>query len=288
MGKYSTGTFRTYRAVADLARAQQIAATTSPFTIEVRFLGGLTETQEKAFAKAADRWAQVIVGDLDTAVVGSDVIDDLLVEAEGVEIDGTGNILGMAGPTDFRDASAVSGAGLPAKGTMRFDSADLEQMEADGTLVDVITHEMGHVLGIGTTWNAFGLLAGAGTTNPTFTGRSAEAEFGKLLGKGGEAVAVPVANVGGPGSRDSHWRESVFSNELMSPSIAGPGNPLSRLTVASLEDIGYQVDLDAADPYDLPDLLGIASSGAGVARSGLVNGGVVLPVIPTGRPAGRP
>lgn len=26
---------------------------------------------------------------------------------------------------------------------------------------------------------------------------------------------VPVANTGGPGTRDGHWRESVFGNELL-------------------------------------------------------------------------
>src|SRR5262245_17629945 len=49
---------------ADAARAKEIAGTDSPFTIEVRFLGGLTQTQQAAFAAAADRWATVIVGDL--------------------------------------------------------------------------------------------------------------------------------------------------------------------------------------------------------------------------------
>lgn len=37
-------------------------------------------------------------------------------------------------------------------------------------LVDVITHEMGHVIGIGTIWTHKGLWTGAGTANPRFTG----------------------------------------------------------------------------------------------------------------------
>jgi hypothetical protein len=44
----------------------------------------------------------------------------------------------------------------------------------------------------------------------------------------------------------------VFANELMSSAIGGVGNPISRLTVASLIDLGYQVDLEAAEPYALP------------------------------------
>lgn len=287
MSKVATNTFQTYRAVASFERARELARTTSPFTIEIRFLGGLTTTQQDAFAAAADRWARVIVGDLDTALVNGDVIDDLLIEAEGVTIDGPGRVLGMAGPTDFRDESAQFGAFLPAKGVMRFDSADLTQMEADGTLVDVITHEMGHVLGIGTLWTAFDLLKGAGTQNPTFVGAGAMAEFAALLGEQ-DPVPVPVANFGGPGTQDSHWREAVFVTELMSPFISGAGNPLSRMTAASLGDLGYQVDLDGAEPYTLPNLLHIAREGGLVPHTAPIGDGVMLPVVPTRLPAATP
>ncbi|MBL1085756.1 peptidase [Streptomyces actinomycinicus] len=287
MGKVTTDAFKTYTAVASIERARTIANTTSPFTIEVRFLGGLTQNQQDAFAAAADRWSRVIVGDLDTALVGGDIIDDVLVEAEGVSIDGPSGVLGMAGPTDFREASAQFGASLPAKGVMRFDTADLAEMEANGTLLDVITHEMGHVLGIGTLWTTLNLLKGAGSQNPTFRGPLAMAEFAALVGEI-EPVPVPVANFGGPGTQDSHWREAVFMNELMSPFIAGPGNPLSRLTAASLGDIGYQVDLDGAEPYHLPDLMQIARAGDLVPHTAPLGDGVMLPVVPTRLPATTP
>ncbi|GAA3146015.1 leishmanolysin-related zinc metalloendopeptidase [Streptomyces echinatus] len=287
MGKITTGAFKTYTAVASFDRARELANTTSPFTIEVRFLGGLTQTQQNAFAAAADRWSRVIVGDLDTVVVGDDIIDDLLVEAEGVDIDGPSGILGMAGPTDFRDGSAQFGALLPAKGVMRFDTADLEEMEANGTLIDVITHEMGHVLGIGTLWPTLGFLKGAGTQNPTFHGPQAMEEFARLVAES-VPVPVPVANFGGPGTRDSHWREAVFVNELMSPFIAGPGNPLSKLTAASLGDLGYQVDLAAAEPYTLPNLMQIARDGHLVPHMAPLGDGMMLPVVPTRLPASTP
>ena len=231
----------------------------SAYKIEVRFLGGLTTTQKNAFKKAADRWSRVIVGDLPSVLVGGEVIDDLLIEAQGVAIDGVGRILGQAGPTNLRPATAGASALLPAKGIMSFDTADLASMEADGTLVDVITHEMGHVIGIGTIWEDKGLLAGAGTNNPRFTGASAKRAYGRLRGTG--PTAVPVENTGGAGTRDGHWRESVFKNELMSGFIAESGNPLSRLTVASLKDLGYRVKLSAAEPYSLPDLQIIAERG---------------------------
>jgi hypothetical protein len=231
----------------------------SAYKIEVRFLGGLTTKQKNAFKKAADRWSRVIVGDLPSVLVGGEVIDDLLIEAQGVAIDGVGRILGQAGPTNLRPATAGASALLPAKGIMSFDTADLASMEADGTLVDVITHEMGHVIGIGTIWEDKGLLAGAGTNNPRFTGKNAKRAYGKLRGSG--PTAVPVENTGGAGTRDGHWRESVFKNELMSGFISESGNPLSRLTVASLKDLGYRVKLSAAEPYSLPDLQIIAERG---------------------------
>jgi leishmanolysin len=264
---------------ADAERAQAVAKTESPFTIEVRFLGGLSDAQRGAFAAAADRWAQVVVGDLPDVLVDGEVVDDLLILAQGVAIDGPGRILGQAGPTHLRPEAAGDAAFLPAKGIMSFDIADLAQMEADGTLHDVIAHEMGHVLGVGTIWDLKGLLQGAGTANPTFVGPGAMEEFGALLGDG-EAQPVPVENTGGPGTRDGHWRESVFRNELMTGFVGAAGNPLSRMTVASFGDLGYEVDPDAAEPYDLPDLLALAVGGELVAHSAPIDVGIMLPSIP--------
>jgi hypothetical protein len=72
------------------------------------------------------------------------------------------------------------------------------------------------------------------------------------LAGGEHLVGVPVENVGGLGSRDSHWRESMLGTELMTSRVGGPGNALSRLTVAALSDMGYEIDFEAADPFALP------------------------------------
>ncbi len=255
----------------------------SPFQIVVRFLGGLTENQKDAFKRAADRWARVIVGDLPQVTVDGEQIDDVLILAEGVNIDGPGKILGQAGPTHLRPKSTASSALLPAKGVMRFDTADLTDMERKNTLVDVITHEMGHVLGVGTIWDDKNLLDGIGDSNPMFLGATAMAEYGRLKGSG--PAAVPVENSGGPGTRDSHWRESIFFNELMSGFISGQNNPLSRLTVGSLQDLGYVVDLNAAESYALPNLLVLAEEGLLRPHVAPIDAGVMLPVIPTVLPA---
>jgi len=260
---------------ADLKRAKAAKAA-APFTITVVFLGGLTTAQKNAFKTAANRWSKVIVGDLPDVVVNGQVIDDVLIEASGTAIDGPGGILGQAGPTHLRPASAGAAKFIPAKGRMQFDTADLASMQANGTLNDVITHEMGHVLGIGTIWTQKGLLAGATTNNPTFTGTNAKKEYGTLKGTG--PTAVPVENTGGPGTANSHWRETVFRNELMTGFVAGPPNPMSRLTVASLKDLGYVVDMTKAEPYSLPNLLQLAEAASLGAPHD--HGGLVIPTVP--------
>jgi hypothetical protein len=267
----------TYRVAARSEVAAAMGAV-APFTIEVEFLGGLTQRQMDAFKAAADRWVTVIVGDLPNVLVDGEVIDDVRILAQGAVIDGLGNILGQAGPTHLRPATAGAAALIPAKGIMTFDIADLEQMEAAETLNDVITHEMGHVLGIGTIWTMKGLTQQDDPNNPVFIGEHAMLEYGNLRGEG--PTPVPLENTGGPGTRGSHWREVIFEAELMTGFIDSPPNPCSRLTVASLLDCGYQVDLNAADAFALPDLLVLAEAGLLVERTAPIDGGMMLPTIP--------
>jgi hypothetical protein len=272
----------TYVAGADPARALRLARTTSPFTIQLRFLGGLTDTMCAAFAAAADRWVRVVVGELPGVLADGEYIDDLLVLVQGVQLDGPGGVVGQAGATHLRPAAADASAFLPAKGVMSFDVADLARLADDGTLVDVLAHELGHVLGFGTAWRHKGLISGETSYNPTFSGAAAMAEYQALRG-GGRPRRVPVENTGPPGARGGHWREALFPHELMAHAARAPGTagaPLSRLTVASLADLGYQVDLDAAEPYTLPDLTWAEDAEPPPHPATPEAWGTVLPVIP--------
>ena len=258
----------------------------SDFDIELRFNGAdFNAAREQVFEDAAARWAEIITGDepdtmidkpeddcgagdpaLDTAV------DDLFIDAFIEPIDGEGGILGSAGPCYIR----TSGDQLPIYGVMRFDSADIAALEADGTFDLVILHEMGHVLGVGSYWDFFGYLdyatdpggqscnqATVFTTSPTFNGTEANGEFAAL----GESGQAPVEDEFGPGTQCSHWDEAFFNTELMT-GFLGPGNdnPLSRLTGASLADLGYEVDLTTADPYSVPGCSPSCLQAAGEAR----------------------
>ena len=81
------------------------------FDIEVRFLGGLTGSQRDAFAEAAERWEDVIAGDLPDVLVGGELVDDLVIFASGDALDGPDGFLGVAAPTVPRPA----GLGLTAQ-----------------------------------------------------------------------------------------------------------------------------------------------------------------------------
>ena len=219
--------------------------TNTEFAIELEFVGGLTANQRSVFQLAAARWAEVIIGDLPSAEVDGRIIDDVLIRAEGKVIDGRNGILGQAGPRIVRPDT-----GLPVIGEMTFDSADLADMEQDGSLIDVILHEMGHVLGIGTLWQRNGLLDGSGTQNPTFNGAGAPCRVRDVDQRRGRTGAG--RHTGGPGTAEGHWREATFDHELMTGYVEQGEMPLSRMTIASLQDLGYQVSFGNADDYSLP------------------------------------
>ncbi len=241
------------------------ATTTTPppaggFQIQLTF-SGLTASQQGIFQQAAAKWQSIITGDLPSATYNGVAVDDLLIDASATPIDGQGRVLGQAGPDRFR-----SGSGLPYHGSMEFDSADMASMQSDGTLLAVIEHEMGHILGIGTIWRTKGLLTGAGTSNPRFIGSQAVAAYNQIFGT--SATGVPVENTGGAGTRDSHWSEAVFNNELMTGWVEANNNmPLSLVTVASLADLGYSVNFAMADAY-LPPGVAAAIANANTSSGG--------------------
>jgi hypothetical protein len=237
---------------------------TSSYDIDVRLLSSGSPTVEEAFLDAADRWESLVIGDLPNIPVNvgpgncgpgspaiNETIDDLLIFATIGPIDGPGGILGMAGPCGIRTSN------LPFAGAMIFDEDDLADLQAAGYLGDVILHEMGHVIGYGTVWESLGLLADpaqSGGTDPHFTGPLAIAAFDRIGGAGHSGAKVPVEATGGQGTADSHWRETVLDNELMTGFLNAGSNPLSELSVASLWDMGYPVNLDGSDNFSITEL----------------------------------
>ncbi len=271
---------------------QQLTATSGPFStaidariqtaykIDLRYAGtppaGIIAD---AFSAAVDRITAMIVGDVPDVPIGTsgtpfqvtqcnssftgvnalnETVDDVLIFAKVEPIDGVGQVLGTAGPCLTRTTG-----GLTALGVMRFDSADLADLASRGRLADVVLHEMLHVVGLGTLWKSRGLLADTGTVNVRVTGALAAASC--VNDHAGGAVcagAVPAENcldlpssvTCGAGTINAHWKESVFRTELMT-GYAGSSNPLSRMTIQGLADLGYSVHLGPADAYTVPAAL---------------------------------
>jgi hypothetical protein len=255
-----------FNATATLGGTTSPPTSTSPYAITVRYLVTPSVRQQQAVVNAIARWETVITQDLigipmnapadacwDGQPAINERVDDILIFVEFVEIDGAGKVLGEAGPCYVR-----SDNGLPVVGHLKLDAADLRQMESYGTIDDVVLHEIGHVLGIGTLWPDKGLLSGQGTTDPSFLGAGAISAYRTM---GGTQAFVPVENTGGTGTRDGHWRESVFANELMTGWVNSSSNPLSALTIESLKDLGYGANPGAASNFTLS-----ASSGSSVSR----------------------
>lgn len=235
------------------------------YAITLCYAMPVTSAQRTAIENAAARWSRVITGDLPDLRVSfgagicgagspgfSLAVDDLTVFVGVEELDGAGGLLGTAGPCINRSAGA-----LPIVGRVRLDGADLASMEESGLLENVMTHEVGHVLGIGTRWSAFLLLrnpsAGEGTPVDTYFAGANGVQGFNLVGGGAYTGGqkVPVENVGALGTVNMHWRESVLGDELMTGWVNPGAMPLSQLTVRSLADMGYAVDPSAADPFFL-------------------------------------
>ena len=138
-----------------------------------------------------------------------------------------------------------------------------------------------HIVGIGTLWNRRGILADSGLATVRVTGPLAAAAC--VNDHGGAAVctgnAVPAENclnldpalTCGAGTIDSHWRESLFRNELMTGTATTP----QRLA-PSLNDACQCIWLDrdklnrqlAQNVGDTADPLAL--------RPGMVSGSVVF------------
>ena len=265
----------------------------SRYNITLRFAEdeitqSLTPAQKAVFAEAVSFWEEIITEDIenysngkiiyhadyvisDTGAV-SGIFDDILIDIKFSDLGGPGDLLGQAAPRITRNEGPD--APLTVWGMMEFDISEFEPsgfFENTQAYKEVLIHEMAHVLGIGTLWTDTNLVddnydsnpprVPGGLANPNynpgFTGPKTVLEYNKLLtsiGEAGNAKVVPIANSGGPGNYNGHWRELVFGNELMTPFAEGLED-LSLMTVASLDDLGYTVNTKAsviASDYKLP------------------------------------
>lgn len=246
-------------AIASLMLSAPASAAMVPFDISLTFGTGLTASQKNVFAQAETFWESHILGYDGT--IGFH--PGLTISAQGAANDGVGGVLGNAGPSaGYRNVS--NNILYASAGNMSFDSADLSNMESQGTLLSVIIHEMAHVIGFGTLWSHNNLsVANSGR----YTGQYALAAYRKEYDA--SATYVPVELDGGPGTADSHWDETWSGGplEIMTGYLNTPAT-LSKTTLAAFRDLGYVVFTPEDVPSDVPVPLiaGMALFGLGLSR----------------------
>ena len=231
------------------------------FDIELVFLdNSYNEWQKRVLQYAVKRWTSVITDDQPDFVFSQawsrecgydsyripdgERIDDLRIYVSSFPFPRTysSRILGVGGPSLIRRAT-----GLPIVGCIAFR---LERV-TDAEFREVAIHEIGHALGfIEDIWDSSGFLQEK-EDERHFDGPLAIAAFDAAGGRNWAGPKVPVATEGG-----AHWKLPILDGELMGP-VVGKG-ALSAITVQSLADLGYGVDVAYANAYTLPSVTAAA------------------------------
>ena len=266
------------------SRSGTVEATTTgtpSFDIDLVFVGAISSKHRSAAEAAATRWERIITHSIPyhpvteeerdyveefypTATI-PDKVDDLLIFVEIGDNPGLGvGTLADAWTIIIRDPSF-----LPCIARLRLNGDNLPNL-SDELLADVMEHEMGHTLGFASwLWRGHNLLNNPSLNNPVFpapdthfSGPLAIAAFNASGGAAYTGAKVPVENNGIPGAADSHWRENVLDDELMTTRFNRllPHNPLSAITIQAMADIGYRVDVTQAESYRGPFLTPLAAS----------------------------
>jgi hypothetical protein len=274
-----------------------VPARPESYNITVFPVGDVPASVKPHLDAAVAQWHDVIQGNLPSVtiptaffqaehcggfgeLINGTSTDDILIIINIQPIDGPGGVLGRAGACGIR-----SGTNLPFAGVVTLDSEDLVPLVGNETLTHIISHEIAHVLGFGTLWRALELIEGARTQDPRFVGTHAVEAYNALGGSG----TVPVENQGGEGTRDAHWRQVTFGDELLTGFSARPGvfQPLSRVSVASFRDLGYEVDMSAADSFSLAAALAAGAAGEHHQWDQLGHDEVLIEPIRVLEPGGR-
>ena len=112
--------------------------------------------------------------------------------------------------------------------------------------------------GIGTQWELAN-VTGPDASNCPYNGPRANAEYKNISG----CNVVPTENSGtiNDGTFCGHWDEECMKSELMTGFLNGGLNPLSRITIATLDDLGYTVDYSTAESYGRNDISSTCTCG---------------------------
>lgn len=231
---------------------------TSFYKIKLNFDGDFSHVDVNIIEDAANTWSNII-----TSRILPDSDFDMKINIHFEKM--ASNVLGSAGPTYY---TVKNGNYIPTEGDMTFNTLNWNIQKNDikkngkNEAFYTVLHEIGHVLGIGTMWNFNNLVS---TDELWYRGTNALREY-RNYNNNQTLVAIPIEDNGGGGTAYGHPEEgdSTQANryndgklhpgldtELMTGYAEGTNNPdpLSRITVGFLHDIGFEVDYDRSDDY---------------------------------------
>ena len=183
--------------------------------------------------------------------------------------------------TVYYFGSMSFGNTFPATGSITLSDSYLPSLKTtthdDGktSYYHVFLHELGHILGIGSLWSLTNFPKTSYTEDSTtkyyYTGEKALAEYKNYFQdfSYNDFLGIPIEDDGSSGTVNVHPEEgsegSVSSDDRYINGIFHPGldtelmtgwldssptnAPLSRITIAFLEDMGYNVDYSYANIY---------------------------------------
>ena len=240
------------------------------FNIELRFHDSVPASHRHFFRQGADRWEEVVVGDLPAAVIPSEatnsnryqtpyspeliaagtLVDDIIITVTYDEaIRGTA----VGGSTWLREETRLPMAGfVVVDGEYMVDwfhevgekhayweetinASTWAEAHFNLWLYEAAVHEIGHALGIGTIWwldDRFHY--DEDPMKSYFAGEHAIAAFQVLPGASYKGEAVPVYGSG-------HWNGRMLGEATMD-NHGVDMERISTITVGALADLGYEVD----------------------------------------------
>ena len=232
----------------------------SVYRIKLNMNGNYSQYDFNIIENAANTWSNIITSQI---LPESDY--DLTININFQQM--ASNVLGSAGPTYY---TIKNGNYIPIEGEMTFNTLNWNMQKNDikvngnNEAFYTVLHEMGHVLGIGTMWNLNNLVS---SDMLWYNGTNALREY-KNYNNNQTLIAIPIEDNGGGGTAYGHPEEGDskqshryndgklhpgLDSELMTGYAEGTSepDPLSKITIGFLEDIGFDVDYNRSDEYTI-------------------------------------